>query len=96
MSTATKKTHRKVVRPLEDPIYREALATLERTGSWPKLGRSGKLPVPIAKAKAAIEAKLAIANKEKSRNFFKLTRSTGPQSQISEGRQPVRITEPSK
>ncbi|KAF4695637.1 hypothetical protein FOZ63_022335, partial [Perkinsus olseni] len=49
----------------------EALATFERTGSWPKLGRSGKLPLPIAKAKAAIEAKLAKANKERSRNFFK-------------------------
>ncbi|KAF4649818.1 hypothetical protein FOL47_001706, partial [Perkinsus chesapeaki] len=69
------KSHRKIERPLADPIYRNALTTYEKTGVWPKLRRSGKLPEEVVKEKKRIEERLKERNIAKFAQFFKSAES---------------------
>ncbi|KAF4654181.1 hypothetical protein FOL47_010105 [Perkinsus chesapeaki] len=65
------KSHKKIEWPLADPLYKSALAEYERTGTWPKLRRSGKLPAEVVKAKNDIEEKMKKMNTARLSQFFK-------------------------
>ncbi|KAF4682169.1 hypothetical protein FOZ60_010999, partial [Perkinsus olseni] len=73
-----RQSHKKIGHSLDHPsmaVYRQALEHYSRTGSWPSLGRSGKLPEIVRKEKERIAKTLTETRAKNSiLNFFPKSR----------------------